>query len=54
MPNRTEAAGRKPSQSPPRGYSHCACSRLYKCELTYEVTARAVGPTQIDADRGIV
>jgi len=27
--NRTEAAWRKPRQSPPGGYRHCASSRLY-------------------------
>ena len=29
MPNRIEAAQRKPSHVPPGGYSHCACSRLH-------------------------
>ena len=29
MPNRIEAAKRKPSHKPPGGYCHCASSRLH-------------------------
>jgi hypothetical protein len=33
MPNRTEAAKRKPSHKPPGDYCYCASSRLYKYSL---------------------
>jgi len=33
MSNRTEAAQRKLRQLPPGDYRHCACSRLYQCEV---------------------
>ena len=48
MPNRTEAAQRKPSHVPPGGYSYCACSRLHiKRELHKKDNPRVVGAAPV-------
>ena len=38
MSNRTEAAQRKLRQLPPGDYRHCACSRLYQCEVLLHIS----------------
>ena len=50
MPNRIEAAKRKPRHMPPADYSHCACSRLHmsacsKCSAASVYTASDLNAT---------
>ena len=46
MSNRTEAAWRKPRQSPPGGYRHCASSRLYSSSQGWSVAGKRCKPGQ--------